>query len=216
MSKVNEDNEKMAKENEDRIFRKYVGFYWQKKANEKSVSTKNKSRNNRLREKEERLEELDKENEVKRKNIIKKLQNMEKKKNEYEKEKNEKIMKDKQVRQEKMEKCRTNLDALLTEEYERRQEILDYQNEMLGRCLTKEKNELNTSKMRGEKSVMNQMIIERNMGTFNKIVNELKEKNIMSLTEEQRFGMYKELKKEEEKKRKEMEEELMLNKMGNK
>ena len=114
-----------------------------------------------------------------------------------------------------MEKCRTNLDALMTEENERRQEILDYQNEILARCTTKE-NTSNNSKIRGENSVTNQMIIERNMGAFNKIVSELKEKNIMSMTEEERFKIYREVKREEEKKRKELEEEQMLAKMGNK
>lgn len=212
MQKVNENNEKLAKESEERIFQKYVGFYWQKKSIEKNLNQKNAQRKNKLEEKAEKIEELERANEERRKKLIKKLQNMENKKLESEKEKNEKILREKKIREEKMEKCKGNLDLIQTEENARRQDILDYQNEVMARCVMRDNNLMSTTKSKSDKSVVDQMIIERNMGAFNKKVSELKEQSILAKTEEERVKMYKEVKKEEERKKKELEEEQMLSK----
>ena len=58
--KLNIENEKIAKVNEERDFKKYCAFYWQRKMKEKENKKRIKQNNNKLQEKFERLIELEK------------------------------------------------------------------------------------------------------------------------------------------------------------
>ena len=69
--KLNLENEKISKENKERTFRKYVSFFWQRKAKEKELKNKAKDIFNKLNEKSEKLIMLEKINQKKRDNIIK-------------------------------------------------------------------------------------------------------------------------------------------------
>ena len=55
----------MARENEEKGFQKYIGFYWLKKAQERELRRRTKAKITKLKEKAERLEEIEKENEKK-------------------------------------------------------------------------------------------------------------------------------------------------------
>jgi hypothetical protein len=48
---LNIENEKLAKETEEKEFKKYIAFYWLRKAQEKALRQKTKEKNNKLKEK---------------------------------------------------------------------------------------------------------------------------------------------------------------------
>ena len=88
-------------------------------------------------------------------------------------------------------------------------DILDYQYDILKRAKKRDK----TNEMKrinaGEKRVMEQMNMERNLSDFYKRMNNLKDQSIYKKTFEERFKMYKDLKREEaERKKKELEDKL--------
>ena len=61
----------------------------------------------------------------------------------------------------------------------------------------------------GEKRVMEQMTMERNLSDFYKKMNYLKDQSIYKKTMEERYKIYKDLKREEaERKKKELEDKL--------
>ena len=64
--KLNDERERIAKENEEKGFQKYIGFYWLRKAQERELRRRTKAKNTKLKEKAERLEEIEKENEKKK------------------------------------------------------------------------------------------------------------------------------------------------------
>ena len=77
MKKLNIENEKLQKETEEKEFKKYIAFYWLRKAQEKALRQKTKEKTHKLKEKTERIEELEKENEKKGKELIAKIRKRE-------------------------------------------------------------------------------------------------------------------------------------------
>ena len=57
--KLNLENEKMLKENENKYFRKYVSFYWQRKTKENELKKRRKEIINKPSEKNEKILFLD-------------------------------------------------------------------------------------------------------------------------------------------------------------
>ena len=92
--KLNIENEKLAKETEEKEFKKYIAFYWLRKAQEKALRQKTKEKNNILKEKTERIEELEKENEKKGKELLAKIRKREVIKQKSDKEKRDKLFED--------------------------------------------------------------------------------------------------------------------------
>ena len=92
---------------------------------------------------------------------------------------------------------------------ERRLDIIEYQLELLKRGNKKEKsNELKRINA-GEKRVISQMTMEKSLADFYKRMNELKDQRIYKKSEDERFKIYKNIKREEaERKKKELEEKL--------
>ena len=162
-------------------------------------------------EKAERLVELEKQNEKKRNDILNKIKTMDSKKEIFEKNKYEKILENKKLREQRFASCVKNRKEMLIEENERRKDILFYQSIMLGRSLSRDnvfrKKRLNAS----EKTVNEQMTLERNLTLFNRKMNMLKSQSIFKKTMEERYKIFKELKKKEAERKKELEEKMKLN-----
>ena len=199
----------MAKETEEKEFKKYIAFYWLRKAQEKALRQKTKEKNNKLKEKTERIEELEKENEKKSKNLLAKIRKREAIKEKYDKQKKDKLEEEMKAREEKMRRCNTQKIELLKEQNERRLDILDYQYELLSRC--KKKDNMNEMKRinAGERTVVNQMNLEKNLSDFYKRMSLLKDQSVYKKTPEQRYKIYKDLKRAEaERKKKELEDKL--------
>ena len=155
--------------------------------------------------------ELEKQNEKKRNDILNKIKTMDSKKEIFEKNKYEKILENKKLREQRFASCVKNRKEMLIEENERRKDILFYQSIMLGRSLSRDnvfrKKRLNAS----EKTVNEQMTLERNLTLFNRKMNMLKSQSIFKKTMEERYKIFKELKKKEAERKKELEDKMKLN-----
>lgn len=152
---------------------------------------------------------MEKANERKGKNLIAKIRKREAVKERYEKEKENKLKEEKKLREEKMNRCKTQKEELLKEQNERRLDILDYQYELLRRGKKKD----NMNEMRrinaGERTVNSQMTLEKNLSDFHRRMNQLKDQSVYKKTPEQRYKIYKDLKRAEaERKKKELEDKL--------
>ena len=162
-----------------------------------------------MKEKNERMEELERLNKERENNLIKKILRKETLKEKYDKQRKERFLMEKSKREEKMKKCKTQKRELMKEQNERRIDILDYQLDLLKRGKKRDKsNELKRISA-GERRVLNQMTKEKNLSDFYKRMNLLKNQSIYKKTPEERFKMYKTLKREEaERKKKELEEKM--------
>jgi len=141
--------------------------------------------------------------------LIAKIRKREAVKERYEKEKENKLKEEKKLREEKMNRCKTQKEELLKEQNERRLDILDYQYELLRRGKKKD----NMNEMRrinaGERTVISQMTLEKNLSDFHRRMNQLKDQSVYKKTPEQRYKIYKDLKRAEaERKKKELEDKL--------
>jgi hypothetical protein len=207
--KLNEENERLAKETEEKEFQKYISFYWLRKAQERALKKRLKAKNEKLKERTERIEELEKINEKKGKVITDKIRKREEIKEKYDNEKKEKLLMEKDKREEKMRRCNTQKVEILKEQNERRLDILEYQYELLLKGRRKEKMDELKRKNAGEKTIVNQMILEKNLSDFYKRMNMLKTLNVNKKTPEERFRICRDLKRAEaEKKKKELEDKL--------
>jgi hypothetical protein len=213
--KLNEENERLAKETEEKEFQKYISFYWLRKAQERALKKRLKAKNEKLKERTERIEELEKINEKKGKVITDKIHKREEIKEKYDIEKKERLLMEKDKREEKMRRCNTQKMEILKEDNERRLDILEYQYELLLRGRRKEKMDELKRKNAGEKTIVTQMILEKNLSDFYKRMNRLKTISVTKKTPEERYKIYRDLKRAEaEKKKKELEDKLdkLLNK----
>ena len=130
-------------------------------------------------------------------------------KQKFDNEKNDKLREEIKSRDEKMRRCNTQKIELLKEQNERRLDILDYQYELLRRGKKKD----NMNEMRrinaGERTVISQMTLEKNLSDFHRRMNQLKDQSVYKKTPEQRYKIYKDLKRAEaERKKKELEDKL--------
>lgn len=204
--KLNIKNEKISRENKKKTFKRYVSFYWQKKLVEKELQSKKKEIVNKLNEKSERLIMLEKINEKKRDNIIKKLNTWDKRKKEKQRDIKLKILDIKKLREKRFSSCAEKRKGFLVEESERRNDILYNQNQRLRRSLSRDRSIKLKRRIAYNKSSLEQIILERNLMTFNKQMNKLKSQSIYKKPIEERIKMYKELKRKEAEKKKEIEE----------
>ena len=213
--KLNEENERLAKETEEKEFQKYISFYWLRKAQERGLKKKLKEKKDKLKERTERIEELEKINEKKGKVITDKIRKREAIKEKYDNEKKEKLLMEKDKREERLRRCNTQKMEILKEQNERRLDILEYQYELLIKGRRKETMDELKRKNAGERTIVNQMILEKNLSDFYKRMNRLKTLSVNKKTPEERYKIYRDLKRAEaEKKKKELEDKLdkLLNK----
>ncbi len=212
----------MQKETKEKEFRKYCGIvrikifnyiknqYWSRKEKEKEFRKRKKQLGNKLQEKEERLQELDRENERKRRQLLKKLNEFEKKKIEFDKKKLEQHEKEKEKRKEYYNLCQENKIENAKMLDERNESILEAENLFLTRGANKD-NLTDLKRINaGEKIVLAQMTLEKNLMAFRKKMNEIKSNNVMKKSAQEQFAIYKEVKRQEaERKKKELEDKLL-------
>jgi len=180
-----------------------------RKAQEKALRQRTKEKTDKLKEKMERIEELEKENAKKGKTLIAKMRKREEIKEKFDIQKKEKQQLEIEAREEKMRRCNTQKKEILKEQNERRLDILDYQYELLIKGKKKDRmNEIKRKKA-SEKTIVTQMVLERNLTDFVQRMNTLKDQSVYKKTPEQRYKIYKDLKRAEaEKRKKELEEKL--------
>ena len=139
-----------------------------------------------MKEKNDRMEELERLNKERENNLIKKMMKKEAIKEKYDKQRKEKFSMDKEKREEKMKKCRTQKIEIMRELNERRLDIIDFQLDLLKRGKKKDKsNELKRINA-GERRVISQMTMEKNLTDFYKRMNALKDQSIYKKTEEEK------------------------------
>ena len=93
---------------------------------------------------------------------------------------------------------------------ERNESILEAENLFL----TRESNKDNLTDLKrinaGEKIVLAQMTLEKNLMAFRRKMNEIKSNNVMKKSAQEQFAIYKEVKRQEaERKKKELEDKLL-------
>ena len=173
-----------------------------RRAQENALKQKNKEKKTKMREKNERIEELERLNKERENALLKKIMKREVIKEKYDKQKKEKFLMEQTKREEKMKKCKTQKGEIMKEQNERRLDILDYQLELLKRVNKRDKsNELKRISA-GERRVLGQMTMEKNLSDFYRRMNLLKDQSIYKKTEEERYKMYKNLKREEAERKK--------------
>ena len=151
---------------------------------------------------------LEKINEKKRNNIIEKLNSWDKRKKEKQRYIKLKILDLKKLREKRFSSCAEKRKGFLIEESERRSDILFNQNQRLRRSLSRDRSIKLKRRLVYNESSLEQIILERNLRTFNKQMNKLKSQSIYKKPIEERIKIYKELKRKEAQKKKEMEESL--------
>ena len=209
MIKLNIEKERLAKETEEKEFKKYISFYFLRRAQENALKQKRKEKKTKMREKNERIEELERLNKEKENRLLKKIQKREAIKEKYDKEKKQRFLMEKEKREEKVLNCQEQKEEIKKEQNERRLDILDYQLELLKRVNKRDKsNELKRISA-GERRVLGQMTMEKNLSDFYRRMNALKDQSIYKKSEEERYKMYRTLKREEaERRKKELEEKM--------
>ena len=195
--KLNEENEKNLIINKERAFKKYCSFYWIRKNKFSEFHKKKKEFNDKLLQKAENLINFEKMNDLKRTNILKKIKNMNERKKQKEKTKLKKILDSKRIREKRFSSCE-----------KRRKDILYYQNQTFIRSLSRDNIFLMKKNNAHEKISKEQIILEKNLTNFNKQMNLLKSQSVYKKSFEERLKLFKDLKKKEAEKKKEMEEKL--------
>jgi hypothetical protein len=136
--------------------------------------------------------------------------NMRKKKIEFDKKKLVEFEKEKEKRKEYYNLCQENKIENAKMLDERNESILEAENLFLTRGANKD-NLTDLKRINaGEKIVLAQMTLEKNLMAFRKKMNEIKSNNVMKKSAQEQFAIYKEVKRQEaERKKKELEDKLL-------
>ena len=206
--RLNLENEKINKKNNEKNFKKYVSFFWQRKAKEKRLKQKKEQIYNKLQEKSEKIMLLEQLNDKRRKGILRKIKSMDLRKKQKEQNKLKKILDSKTKREQRFSSCIERRKEFMEEESERRKEILYFQSQIFLRSLSKDNIVTIKRKNAYEKISKEQLILEKNLMAFNKEMNTLKSQSVNKKTFEEKLKMFKEVKKQEELRKKEMEDNI--------
>ncbi len=135
---------------------------------------------------------------------------MRKKKIEFDKKKLVEFEKEKEKRKEYYNLCQENKIENAKMLDERNESILEAENLFLTRGANKD-NLTDLKRINaGEKIVLAQMTLEKNLMAFRKKMNEIKSNNVMKKSAQEQFAIYKEVKRQEaERKKKELEDKLL-------
>ena len=211
---VMEENKRLnqkALRNEEKIFKKYMTFYFYRKGREKQLKLKNTQTYHKFDEKAEKLEEMEKKYEMKTKEFVQKLNDIEKRKREILKHKNDKIKMFNKKRHEYYSSCVDKRKNMLKELSDIRADILDYQTCVLQRNTDKIKL-VNLKKMQSnEKTLNDQLNFEKNLKPFYKKLEIIKSDCVMRKSVDDRRKIYILKKKKEAELKKEEEEKKLLN-----
>ena len=132
------------------------------------------------------------------------------KKLEFDKKKLEEFEKEKEKRKEYYNLCQENKIENAKMLDERNESILEAENLFLTRGANKD-NLTDLKRINaGEKIVLAQMTLEKNLMAFRRKMNEIKSNNVMKKSAQEQFAIYKEVKRQEaERKKKELEDKLL-------
>ena len=211
---VKEKYEQKANDNQEKLMKKYVTFYWNRRKKEEQQKNKFLHFNEKYEEKFNRLEEIEKKTEKNRKNLIKKLKAIEanqKELKEIDRQKYENI----RIKREKyMKTCNENKESLRKIMSEEKEDILEYQAIMLSKNTQMDKKYRLQKDNFTEKTLYHQLTFEKNLKPFYKKLDEIKSESIIKKSMDQRRKIYRGIKRAEaEAKRKEEEERLLNQKM---
>ena len=203
--------EKKENDNKDKIMKKYVTFYWNRKGREENKKNKFVHFNEKYEEKFNRLEELEKAEEKKKKNLMKKLLTIETNQKEYIEKEKQKYENIKEKRYQYFIMCRNNKQNINKYFTEETKGIISYQHFVLSRQKqSEEKNKLKKENVM-EKTIYNQLKFEKNLKPFYKTLDRIKSESIIKKSKEQRKKIFRDLKRAEAEARKREEEERLLN-----
>ena len=209
-----EKYEKKANDNQEKLMKKYVTFYWSRKDREEKKKDKFLHFNEKYEEKNNRLEEIEKKTEKKRKNLIKKLQLIEENQNHLKERDRQKYESIKGKRERYINTCRENKKNLLKLLDDDKDDILEYQAIVLSRKDQMDKKYKLKKDNFTERTIYNQLTFEKNLKPFYKKLDEIKSESIIKKSLDQRRKIYRGIKRAEaEAKRKEEEERLLNQKM---
>lgn len=199
-----------AEENKEKIFQKYMSFYYIRKNKEKEFKKKVINNKNKELEKSDKIEEMNRETSKKTEDLIKKLRNIEKKKAEIIKHKNDEFKNINKKRNQYINTCIENKKKILEKLSEDRIDILDYEIQVLNRGMNFSKtNDLQRMNLT-EKTILDQQNLEKNLKPFFKRLEMIKSQSIQKKPIEDLKRSYKKKKREEEEaKKKEREEKLL-------
>ena len=199
--------------NKEKIMQNYITFYWNRKKKEQMKKSKYLHNKEKFGEKMNKLEEIERKKEKSRENLIKKLKKIEDNQIRIQKDnmKKFKILKDK--RDKFFQICKENkknLDKLIVDE---KDNILEYQENILSRPNLIEQRYNLKKEVATEKVILHQMTFEKNLKPFYKKLEEIKSNSIIKKSLSQRRKIFKNLKRAEAEAKKKEEEEKLLNKM---
>lgn len=132
---MNEENEKIEKENEHKAFMKYVNFFFRKKRNKEGYKELMRRSQERLEMKELRLQEIEQQQEVNRKTFIKRMKDKELKKEEIDKEKANEHERRRMLSWERFERVKHNKEEAMKVDKMIRNEVIKEQvNKLIRGC----------------------------------------------------------------------------------
>ena len=202
-------DEKMEK-NKEKIFQKYMSFYYLRKNREKQNKKRNLNTNDKFAEKAERIEEIERKEQLKTEELMKKLAKIEARKKEILKDKNDFFIPLKKRRNEYIENCYKNRLLMSKEMDEDRLDILEYQTQIIQKSLNQTHlNELKKARS-NEKTLYNQLNFEKNLKTFYQKLENIKSQCVLRKPIETRRKIYTNIKRVEQQKKKKDEEERLL------
>ena len=207
---VQKSNDERMEKNKEKIFEKYISFYYLRKSREKEFKKKNLNCNDKFAEKAEQIEEIERKQNLKTEELIKKLANIESRKKEILKHKNDYFVTFKQKRNEYNESC-YNKRLLMDKEMDAgRADILGFQTEVIKKSLNQ--THLNNLKKAHstEKTLYNQINFKKNLKTFYQKLENIKSQCVLRKPVEERRKIYINIKRAEREKKKKDEEERLL------
>lgn len=211
---VKEKFEQRANDNQEKLMKKYVTFYWNRRKKEEQQKNKFLHFNEKYEEKYNRLEEIEKKTKKNRNNLIKKLKAIEENQKEIKERDRQKYENIKEKREKYLKTCQENKENLIKMFTDEKDDILEYQAIMLSKNTQMDKKYKLKKDNFTEKTLYHQLTFEKNLKPFYKKLDEIKSDSIIKKSMDQRRKIYRGIKRAEaEAKRKEEEERLLNQKM---
>ena len=200
-----------ANDNKEKLMKKYISFYWNRRNHEEKQKDKYLHFNEKYDEKLGRLEEIERNTEKKRKNLLKKLQIIETNQNEIKERDRQKYESIKEKREKYMSTCHENKKNLQKILFEEKDDILEYQTIMITRKSEMDKKYKLKRDNFTEKTMYNQLTFEKNLKPFYKKLEEIKSDSIIKKSFDQSRKIYRGNKRAEAEAKRKEEEERLLN-----
>ena len=203
--------EQRANDNQEKLMKKYITFYWNRRSLEKKQKDKYLHFNEKYDEKLGRLEEIERNTEKKRKNLLKKLKIIETNQNQIKERDRQKYESIREKREKYINTCNENKKSLQKMLFEEKDDILEYQTIMITRKSEMDKKYKLKRDNFTEKTMYSQLTFEKNLKPFYKKLEEIKSDSIIKKSCDQRRRIYRGIKRAEAEAKRKEEEERLLN-----